>query len=75
MLSLPNLIENNVARDKEYLKHLVHTCKISEIRGFDLHVANRYWTREIIALQRRNEIKILPLSWAHKRTPRGVISR
>lgn len=27
-------------------------------------MANRYWTREIIALQRSNEIKILPISWA-----------
>jgi len=25
----------------------------------------RYWTREIIALQRSNKIKILPMSWAH----------
>jgi len=35
----------------------------------------RYWTREIIALQRSNEIKILLVSWARGRAPRGVISR
>ena len=34
----------------------------------------RYWTREIIALQRRNEIKILAVPWARGRAPRGRIS-
>jgi len=36
--------------------------------------AYRYWTREIAALQRRNEIKILPMAWARRRAPRGRIS-
>jgi len=35
----------------------------------------RYWTREIIALQRSNEIKSLPTSWADGRASKGVISR
>ena len=35
----------------------------------------RYWTREIIALQRRNEIKILPVSRARRRAPKEAISR
>jgi len=35
----------------------------------------RHWTREIIALQRSNQIKILPVSQACERAPRGVISR
>jgi len=30
----------------------------------------RYWTRDIIALQRNNEIKILPVSQARRRAPR-----
>ena len=34
----------------------------------------RYWTREIMALQRINEIKNLLMSWACRRAPRGVIS-
>ena len=34
----------------------------------------RYWTREIIVLQKKNEIKILPASWVRGRAPRGRIS-
>jgi len=40
-----------------------------------LCMANRHRTREIITLQRSNEIKSLPVSWAHGRAPRGVTSR
>ena len=36
---------------------------------------NRCRSREIIVLHRSNEIKSLPVSWARRRAPRGVISR
>ena len=44
-------------------------------KNLERYTANRYWTREIITLQRSNEIKSIPVSWAHERAPGGVISR
>jgi len=35
----------------------------------------KYWTRKIIALERSNGRKSLPMSRAHRRAPRGVSSR
>lgn len=35
----------------------------------------RYWTRQITVLQRRHEIKSLPISWAHRIAPKEAISR
>ena len=54
----------NILHGIHFTWYLTETC-----------MANRYRTREIIPLQRRNEIKILPVSWAHGRAPRRSISR
>lgn len=58
------------------LRNVTHShTNILQFRGYFYCMANRYRSREIIPLQRRNEIKVLPVSWACGRAPRGRIFR